>query len=159
LYDGTIKNLGVVVDMDIGESSAVAVAGLVIVNVGTISNCYVAGNIKVSSPQGNFIGGGIVAVNNGIIENSYSKADITANSSVGGLVGENYGIVESSFALRHTVEDRFSVHNYGAICQNSALKSAEEMKRESTFFGWDFVNIWAIAPNVNDGFPYLRVLR
>jgi hypothetical protein len=30
------------------------------------------------------------------------------------------------------------------------------MKTQGTFTGWDFVNIWKIDPNANDGYPYLR---
>ncbi|MCL2063970.1 MAG: T9SS type A sorting domain-containing protein [Candidatus Cloacimonetes bacterium] len=34
----------------------------------------------------------------------------------------------------------------------------EEMKKASTFINndWDFINIWDIDPNINDGYPFLR---
>ncbi len=35
-------------------------------------------------------------------------------------------------------------------------KTTTEMKTQSTFVNWDFDNIWAIDPNINDGYPYLR---
>jgi hypothetical protein len=94
-------------------------------------------------------------VNNGRIENSYSKISIAANASVGNFVGENSGTIESSYALRRVTEERFAVDDYGAICENSGLKSADEMKQQNTFIGWDFIHIWEIAPDINDGFPYL----
>jgi hypothetical protein len=163
LYGGTIKNLGVVVDINISEFSAVAIAGLAVVNVGTISNCYVAGDITISPMQGNFIGSTIVAMNNGRIENSYAKADITTSNFVGRFVGENNGTIENCYALERIAEesddDKFAVYNYGTICEDSALKSADDMKNIDIYINWDFENIWAIAPNTNDGFPYLRFLR
>ena len=30
------------------------------------------------------------------------------------------------------------------------------MKQKSTYEGWDFENVWAISPNINDGYPFLR---
>jgi hypothetical protein len=31
------------------------------------------------------------------------------------------------------------------------------MKLQETFTNWDFINIWGIASNTNDGYPHLRV--
>jgi hypothetical protein len=163
LYGATIKNLGVVVDIGISDFSTVAIAGLAIVNVGTISNCYVTGNIKVSATQESFIGGAMVAVNNGRVENSYAKTSITPNSVVGEFVGENYEIIENCYALKYPAQESsdcvFAIYNDGAISENSGLKSAEAMRDKNTYVNWDFNNIWAIEPNKNDGFPYLRTLQ
>lgn len=35
-------------------------------------------------------------------------------------------------------------------------KTTAEMKTQTTFTNWDFTNVWAIDPNVNDGYPFLR---
>jgi hypothetical protein len=31
------------------------------------------------------------------------------------------------------------------------------MKQQSTYNYWDFTNVWAINPEINNGYPYLRV--
>lgn len=36
------------------------------------------------------------------------------------------------------------------------LRSKYEMQQQSNFVDWDFTNIWAISPNRNDGYPYLK---
>ncbi|MGC9341091.1 MAG: hypothetical protein ACP5E3_00170, partial [Bacteroidales bacterium] len=35
-------------------------------------------------------------------------------------------------------------------------KTTAEMKQQSTYEGWDFDTVWAIDPNKNGGYPYLR---
>ncbi len=35
-------------------------------------------------------------------------------------------------------------------------QTTSEMKQQSTYVGWDFDNVWAIDPNVNEGYPYLK---
>jgi len=39
-------------------------------------------------------------------------------------------------------------------CLSSSGKTTSEMKTESTFAGWDFINIWNINEGIN--YPYLR---
>ena len=156
LYDAEVKNLGLVVNMNISEYSNSAIGGLAIVNVGTIRNSYVSGNIKISVNQESFIGGAIVALNSGVIENSYANVAIETSNAIGALAGGNHGVIKNSFALRRNVGDVFFAVGDGSICENSGLKSTEEMRQKNTFVAWDFVNLWGIAPNINDGFPYLQ---
>jgi len=33
------------------------------------------------------------------------------------------------------------------------------LKIEGTFIGWDFVDVWGIAPTINDGYPYIRAIE
>ena len=154
LLGGVIKNLGVEVKMNFDNSATLA-AGLVTVNVGEILNCYVFGSITISSPQENFVGGAIVAINDGRIKNTYSKADISESNSVGRFVGENLRKIESSYALKGNSQGKFVAYDFGEICENPALKSAEELKTQSTFINWNFVNIWKISSEENGGFPLL----
>jgi hypothetical protein len=37
-------------------------------------------------------------------------------------------------------------------------RSTEALRDPSTYVGWDFTSVWAIDPQRNDGFPYLRAL-
>ena len=43
---------------------------------------------------------------------------------------------------------------------NFGTRLTETQMRDKAFYmGFDFDAIWAIAPNKNDGYPYLRVLE
>ena len=105
----TIKNLGL---ENIDIKAEHSVGGLVSSNEGTITNCYVTGNISgkdqvgglVSSNaatitncyvSGNIAGetgiGGITASSNGAINNCYVTGSVSGNDFVGGLVGNTIG--------------------------------------------------------------------
>jgi hypothetical protein len=34
----------------------------------------------------------------------------------------------------------------------------DQMKQQSSYEGFDFETVWAIDPNINNGYPYLRSL-
>ncbi len=35
-------------------------------------------------------------------------------------------------------------------------KTSAEMRTQATFIDWDFTDVWAIDPDLNDGYPYLK---
>lgn len=43
----------------------------------------------------------------------------------------------------------------GVFTNDIQGKTNAQLKVESTFSGWDFVNTWGINPTINDGYPYL----
>jgi len=108
LDNGTIKNLGVQVDIN-GRG---IIGGLVGINNGTIENSYVIGSVK--GERGDI--GGLVGFNTrtGVIKNSYSKAIVEGFNSVGGLTGSNLGgTITNSYAMgnvRATVFGNRDVH-------------------------------------------------
>ncbi len=34
-----------------------------------------------------------------------------------------------------------------------------EIKQQATFIGFDFTNVWAIDPAINDSYPYLQKIH
>jgi hypothetical protein len=148
-----------------GQSS---VGGLIGYNTkeGTVSNCF-----STSSVSGKYVKiGGLIGSNHGKVFNCYSIGTVKGYAGVGGLIGYNEGTVSNSFWDIQT-----SGHIYSA---GGAGKTTEEMKNIRTYTDvawsvglespWDFVgnpyddkgneNIWAIASNVNNGYPYLTIL-
>jgi len=87
------------------------------------------------------------------VSNCYSAGDVNgAGNTVGGLVGFKYsGTVSNSFWDKQTSGQATSDGGIG--------KTTAEMKTQSTFtnVGWDFVNIWNIASNINSGYPFLAL--
>jgi hypothetical protein len=115
---GRIMSIGVVKANVTGFS---LVGGLVGVNWGNVSGCYVTGNVSstgtsgvgglvgdnvfnvnncysTASVSGNEQVGGLVGRNGDTVSNSYSTSSVTGNSYVGGLVGSNEGNVTGSYA-------------------------------------------------------------
>jgi len=142
------------------------VGGLVGDNeTGLIENSFTIGS---ASSYG--VVGGLVGESGGRIINSYSMVNVFLLSDdqrgvVGSLSGFNslitgstafVGEIVSSYALRNNSVELIGVNNSDNVCPNSALKTAEQLRQQSTFIGWDFENIWAIDPSTNNGFPFLR---
>jgi hypothetical protein len=98
--DSQVRNLGV---RDVKVNGRVYVGGLAGQNFGTITNCYVAGDV-VGSPISSYYVGGLVGYNTGSIISCYAAGDVRGNYSfsdyVGGLVGynSNNSIITGSYA-------------------------------------------------------------
>ncbi|WP_010274334.1 S-layer homology domain-containing protein [Paenibacillus senegalensis] len=123
--------------------------------------------------------GGLVgkADRNTIVRNSYALGQVKGNGTVGGLIGFSYGEVSSCYAAGpvtfHGWVDRkggiagFAPNGGITDCYydqnttgksdregNAIPKTTEEMKRQSTFVGWDFDSVWQI--DEGNGYPELQ---
>jgi len=134
------------------------VGGLVGSNNGTISNSYATGSATIICMRNcSNRTGGLVGENNsgGTIINSYAVGRATGpyqtNQDFLWLVGSNSGIISSSYydnEKEYVCEDTCTDRGIG--------KKTAEMKMQSTYEGWDFVNIWEINPAMNGGYPILQ---
>ena len=102
--DGTIKNIGFEISLNISSSKTNDVnAGLVVGRLnGTLENVYVSGTLNLTSSRTSYVGG-LIGYNNGSIINSYSNVEVSAISTnlrsyAAGLVGYNDGTIAGSFA-------------------------------------------------------------
>ena len=96
-----------------------------------------------------YVGGLVGFVEEGIISNSYSTGNVKGDFDVGGLVGFNrYGLITNSYYDRQTSGQDDT--------DKGIPRTTIQMKQESVFVGWDFVNVWGISSDINDGYPYLR---
>ena len=88
---GEVRNLGIEAVDILGNNAS----GLAVGSLGTITNCYVTGDVT-----GNEFAGGLVGMNRGIITNSYAAAvSVMGNDNAsGGLVGFNVGTISNSYA-------------------------------------------------------------
>lgn len=117
-----------------------AVGGLIGYNTYEVKKSYAIGSVN-----GNDNVGGLVGYNIEEIDECYSRGSVTGSTSVGGLVGTNIGYVSSSYWDINTSGQNNSTGGIG--------KTTEEMKRQATFTGWDFVNVWGIEED--ETYPYL----
>ncbi|HOV34117.1 MAG TPA: GLUG motif-containing protein, partial [Candidatus Hydrogenedens sp.] len=173
-YVGVLGRVGIggeINDLGIEDCSIVAneyVGGLIGINYGAVNNCYATGSVKGYKSVGGLIGstfyntinncystssvegtniniGGFSGYNSGTINRCYSIGYVTGPSSSGGFLESNIGTVNSCYWDKLTSGRSSSSGGTG--------KTTVEMKRQTTYVGWDFVNTWNIVENCT--YPFL----
>jgi hypothetical protein len=141
-----------------------------------IEKSFNSGNVN-GNHQNN---GGVIGGNNGgNIINCYSIGDITGNELVGGIAGYSYGNIINCYSIGY-IEDTGSWGDHGGIVglnegevinsyynvETSGMSdtgkgiplTTEEMKQQINYEDWDFLEIWGISEELNDGYPVLRAM-
>jgi uncharacterized repeat protein (TIGR02543 family) len=161
------------------------VGGFVGRNMGKISACFNTGMVEGT---GDYYHGGFAGTNQGgEIFDCYSKGSAKGNIGVGGFLGANYKS-DTSAATVARCYSTGSVsgpdeYTRGFLAWNQAGSTSDkcffdketsgqeedgagatptttaEMKLESTFADWDFVMVWRISAEKNEGYPYLAVFE
>jgi hypothetical protein len=135
------------------------VGGLVgMILCGIVSNSYSSGMVKGISRTGGLVGyiGGT-----GSIINSYSNSLVTGGKNeVNGMIGSNDRKIYSyNFYIEYESVVSRSYYDKQKSERSDkckyAGKTTAEMKKKTTYAGWDFENIWAINDTINNGYPYL----
>lgn len=132
------------------EGRFFASGGLVGRNDGHVTDCYadgyLSGYIEGRMPT-QPVFGGMIGSNAGAVTRCYATAQIAAPGS-GGLIGENQGgVIAGSYFLSEP----------GSGSPNNGLGlslSDAQMKRQASFSGWDFGEVWTICEG--EGYPRLR---
>ncbi len=122
-------------------------------NRGRITSCYASVTV---TGQSSCVGGLVGDNNRGDITFSYTSGTVDGNSSVGGLVGNHYsGVITNSYSSCYVYGDDYEGglvgENWDGIVMNSYFLDRSnngygtrltdvEMKQQSNFVGWDFVN-------------------
>ncbi|MDR0304392.1 MAG: hypothetical protein LBH98_06455 [Chitinispirillales bacterium] len=126
----------------------------------TVNNSYTISNISASSTEV-ALSGGIAgfAGGQGITSNSYASGTVTATgleAGAGGIFGNvndsrtNISVFYNSQGANQATGGGESI---GILAKNS-----EQLKAQNTFLNWDFIDIWGINSEINNGYPYLRVI-
>ena len=94
----------------------------------------------------------------------YATGEITSSITSGGLIGtlaNNAGIVSYSYWDTETTGVSVAWGATGATVNQSNVtgRTTAAMKVQSNYPTWDFTTIWAIDPDINNGYPHLRALR
>jgi hypothetical protein len=113
-----IRNLGVDCITVTGWSS---VGGLCGGSSGTISGCYVTGNISGGEYKSENVGG-LCGENRGTISGCYAKGNISGgfkSENVGGLCGANGGTISSCFAMG-SVRPESDSRDLGGLCGSNS---------------------------------------
>lgn len=118
-----------------------------------ISNCY--SRSKVTSTV--VIGGLAERISRGFIKNCYVTGELKAAGPYVSISGISNDV--GSASLNDLFWDLETTKtNIGVTFLNyDGGRTTNQMKIQNTFKNWDFVNIWAIHPQINDGYPYLKL--
>ena len=135
-----------------------------------IEDCYSKASVSATIQSTIQAGiGGIAGrvFNNAKIYNSYTASSLTAlsgsNANASNVMGAVFGWYEISsdfeFSNIYYNSNLYSTcigtnQNTTTLTCNSG--STADMNQQNHFSGYDFVNIWGIDPNINDGYPYLQ---
>ena len=138
---------------------------------GYINNCYALNNTLVyqdknDSKVGGFSGlaqkGSASGIRTSYCYTRMLTSGTTVNAEVGSYFGEsgNTGTVENYLSYTDTSTTGYppiDVYLNGSRDTTNTPHSIDsiQLKTQSTFVGWDFVNNWTIDPAVNDGYPEL----
>jgi hypothetical protein len=160
-----------------GSSSAGGICGKLSNDSSIISNCYNTGTVSASDASDTFgYAGGICGDAGGInINNVYNTGGISvfsANPYVGGICAfSSINSTTSTFdncywnidsdqvvnGVSRINENKRGLGDSGADLTTSLTTA--QMKQPASFAGFDFDNVWSIDPNINNGFPTLRVFE
>jgi hypothetical protein len=152
------------------------VAGLVGGNAGTVEHCAVNGRIS-----GRRFVGGLTGINSGRIVNTHAMCTVEGQTTVGGLVGwlEWGGVLSDCYAAGDvcgvndlgglvgigdgdpgTVSSCYFLETAGPDNGYGSALSDEDMRRQESFVGWDFIGEGVNGPNdiwtIDEGEGYPR---
>lgn len=130
-----------------------------------IKDCYVRGSIKgAESSTGGF--GGWIGVYGGdpiILKNIYIASDLadldTEHENNGAVFGE-FGYAVDAGSFLGIPDECYIDGNLAGIDFNDYFKVRTTGAMtfppnwNTTYINWDFENIWAVNPAINDGYPY-----
>ena len=141
------------------------VGGLVgYMNNSTLKNSFFYGNLIFDSEMHNKNSAGLVSdINDSIIENCYitSPTKLVNVSAIFGNI-TNSTVINCFYDVESTDLTKLynSVIHPNNIANNFGLTTGE-MKRTTIYegYGWDFETVWAINPNFNNCYPFLRSLN
>ncbi len=143
-------------------------------------NCYSTGSVRARGYIGGLAGISPRTYRASICTNCYSRCSVIAETSwVGGVVGSGdlitycyaTGLITALLSYiggvlggtegdlsNHLHWDIETTGRTTTVGSGTGLTTAQ-MKNSANFIDWDFENVWSIDPNINDGYPYLRVFE
>jgi len=130
----------------------------------TITNCYNLGEISGYANLSTVYVGGVVGASfNSSISNCYNMGITNASGYAprhvyaGGIAGYINPTTLNNCYFPNEKTNAVGGGN-GTLTNVLALTEAQ-MKQQSSFVGFDFANVWAISPTINNGYPYLQGMQ
>ncbi|SMB87821.1 Ig-like domain (group 3) [Desulfonispora thiosulfatigenes DSM 11270] len=109
-----------------------------------IKNSYSSGTVSD--------GAGFVRSISGTVENCYTIATVSYGNLFASYISDNNNVTGCYY---QNIAGGPEAVGSGSVTGIIGVDEVD-MKKQSTFMGWDFVNIWGINPDKNEGYPFLR---
>jgi len=178
----TIENLGLL-NLDItGTKNVAPFISYADSGNNVIKKSFSTGKIKATIGQAGGLAGELGGTGSYLIRNAYSLANIESNSTAGGLVhtARNITIENSYFGGTMKADGVYGIakdiytpatfsNNYfnkEVLKTTSDLTSTglnagtgltlETIKQRASYLNWDFINVWKIDTQCNQGMPLLQ---
>jgi len=105
-----------------------------------------------------------IAADAAVIVNYYATGNTNTTGLSGGILGNRtcFSIDSDEGALVSAYHNSDMNENANGFWHGEPdpaeryLRTTAELKTQSTFVGWNFINTWAMDSNKNNGYPYLR---
>ena len=142
-----------------GPDNGAPTSGFVAVNEGIIRNCY--SRVKVTGTGADGDAGFIWLANFGsVTENCYAACEMPTHpdqidSNQNGFINSDNS---STITNCYYDTELSGKSDTGQGEPRSTNDMTYPYNGINTYISWNFVGIWDISPNVNDGYPYLRQL-
>ena len=142
------------------DSENVYAGGIAGYSTSEIANVFNTGKVTAQTGGTNkyaYVGGLAGYTKGGGISYGYSTGEVQGSPQyTGKVVGNNEGGTFSRLYFIGTYED-MGVGNTGNSRDRVEFKTAEQMKQQATYVGFDFNTVWSISPDKNGGYPTLQV--
>ncbi|OQB35569.1 MAG: The GLUG motif protein [Candidatus Hydrogenedentes bacterium ADurb.Bin179] len=171
--DGEIRNLGLEMAFITGSGNT---GGLVGINKGTVSSCYVSGIAVTGDTSGGLVGynfggavtscyargavagndaGGLLGYNSGMVASCYAAVSVAGSGVLGGLVGGDEG---GSVTLSYWDVEVSGLSESAGGAGHATAEMTYPYGMD-TYTGWDFDATWVddVEYLLNAGYPCLRV--
>ena len=124
----------------VGNSYVGGLVGMINTN-GNVTLCFARSSVLGSDHVGGFAGS-----NAGYLQYNYSTGSVVGGSNSGGFLGELSG---------RTLNCYYDTQTSGCSDTGKGLpKTSEQLRKESTYIGWDYETVWLLDSEINDGYPY-----
>ncbi|GAD08017.1 GLUG motif-containing protein [Porphyromonas crevioricanis] len=122
-----------------------------------IEDCYARAKVQGERNVGGLLGSS--SYSDSRVTRCYSTGEVKAeNPSFGGaFIGvKSTGVVSKCYWNTETSNMQEAVGGFYHEDIQCDGKTSEEMKKQNTYEGWDFSQVWMISPSLNEGYPTLR---
>lgn len=131
--------------------------GLTGYNYGTISKSYSTGDVYGEQHVGGLVSNLELA---GSISDSFATGNVSGSYFVGGLIGYDYANSTGSYSNSYASGNVSGIADVGNLSSrdlgNNVGSLYLDVSMKGPVAGWDFVNLWAVDPLRNNGYPYLK---
>jgi len=99
--------------------------------------------------------GGLLGTGSAKISNSYATGNILSETFDAGISNSCSNMATLASSIYYNSDWAISACPGAIFIPEISGKSTADLKKQETFVNWDFINVWGIDSEKNNGYPYL----